>query len=647
MGVATMRVPTVFFAIDRFSSVVDRMTRRTAAFGQTAQAAAMRTSRQFNSAGNAMLGAGIGIATGLGYAVNEAVKFEKAMANVDTTIDSTPELIKAMGDSVLEMSKRLPVPISQLTDALYDVVSAGIASKHSMLVLEQSSKLAVAGLGTAQEGVDVITSSLNAFNISASESASVANMVFKAVKYGKTTVSGLAESFGSSAALIKNSNVSLTEYLATTATLTTTGMTASRAQTQVASAVTALIKPSKAMQAILDSLGAKSIPMFIKKNGGLVNTMKLVSDRANKMGILTSKAFGRKEGFSAMLSLLGPLKEKYLEVMGDMVGGTDSMTQAFEKQQKTVSAGVQRMKNSMTVLAIKIGEELMPRVNDFIDRMTPVVDGITGWMKLNKGLATTLFNITMGLLIFGAVAKVGAFLFFGLAKIIQFGTFVMETATAATALYEGVMLTAALSGQGLTVVLFEMAAAFLAAAWPVLLIVAALGLLTYAMFDSATATGDLVDKHVGALDRKNAAWQKSTKVQEMELQKQKQLMETHNPDVMKGAKAGMPMVSDILKRTKAAEIQNSKLPKNQQLSHDALMYQIKSGDYNFEDKSIGKPKNLAGSNKSDVQSVMSAMNKKGGALTINIKDPGKNIESVDESNLSGIPVKTTSNKGQR
>src|ERR1043165_9544552 len=108
MGVAIMRVPTVFYAIDRFSSVVDRMTRRTAAFGQTAQAAAMRTSRQFNSAGNAMLGAGIGIATGLGYAVNEAVKFEKAMANVDTTIDSTPELIKAMGDSVLEMSKRLP-----------------------------------------------------------------------------------------------------------------------------------------------------------------------------------------------------------------------------------------------------------------------------------------------------------------------------------------------------------------------------------------------------------------------------------------------------------------------------------------------------------------------------------------------------------
>jgi len=51
MGVATMRVPTVFTAVDRFSGVVSKMTATTAAFGRIAEAAAMRTSRRFNSAG--------------------------------------------------------------------------------------------------------------------------------------------------------------------------------------------------------------------------------------------------------------------------------------------------------------------------------------------------------------------------------------------------------------------------------------------------------------------------------------------------------------------------------------------------------------------------------------------------------------------
>ena len=248
-----MKVPTIFTAVDRFSHVVDRMSKSASAFGATAQASAMRTSRVLSSAGTSMLTAGVVMATGIGYAVNEAAKFEKSMSNVSTTIDSTPELMKSMSDSVLNMAKKLPVPISQLTEALYDVVSAGIDDKDSMFVLEQSARLGMAGLGTSTEGVDIITSSLNAFNIKASESAKVANMVFKAVKYGKTTVSGIAESFGNNAALMKNSNVTLEEYLAGTATLTTSGMSASRAQTQFASAVTAMIKPNTLMKKIFNS----------------------------------------------------------------------------------------------------------------------------------------------------------------------------------------------------------------------------------------------------------------------------------------------------------------------------------------------------------------------------------------------------------
>jgi len=657
MGVATMRVPTIFTAVDRFSGVVSKMTATTAAFGRTAEAAAMRTSRRFNAAGTTMLYTGAAIATGLGYAVNEAVKFEKAMATVSTTIDNTtPEMMRKMGEEVLDMSKRIPKPISELTTALYDVVSAGIDAKFAMTVLGASGRLAVAGLGTTQEGVDVLTSSINSFNVSAGDSEKIANMVFKAVKYGKTTVSQLAESFGSSSALVKNANVTLAEYLATTAVLTTTGMTASRAQTQVSSAVTALIKPSKSMQAILDSLGAKSIPEFIKKNGGLVKTLEIVSKRADEMGILTSKAFGRKEGFSAMLSLLGPLRSKYEEVIKDMVGNTDTLSESFEKQQKTTAAGFQRMKNSITVLAIKIGDELLPRINGFIDRLTPTIDGITGWMKKNDGLATTLLNVSIALLVLGAVAKVGAFLFYGLAKAIQFVTFVTEVVAAVTAFYEGVMLTAALTGQGLAVVMWECAAAFLATAWPVLVIVAALGLLTYAMFDTIGSTDELISKQVSGLDKTNKAWENSTKIQARELQKQKQLMETHNPNMGKtpinASIAGILAQNRQDQAAKAARI--SAVPM-QTLSKTQPIFNAQGKAVpvtnvygsQLNEAASGTPKNLAGSKQLNVDSLMKDFGGKKGELTLNIKDPGKMVESIDESNSGGIPVKVTKTGGNR
>ena len=659
MAVATMKVPTIFYAVDRFSDVVSKMTRKTAAFGETAQAAAMRSSRAFNSAGTNMLSAGVGMAVGIGYAVNEAVKFEKAMANVDTTIDSFPGQIKAMGNSVLEMAKTMPVPISQLTEALYDVVSAGIESKDAMMVLKSSSKLGVAGLGTAKDGVDVITSSLNAFNIKATESEKVANMVFKAVKYGKTTVSGIAESFGSSAALVKNSNVSLEEYLATTATLTTTGMTASRAQTQVSSAVTALVKPSGTMSKIFARLGVKDVPKWIKANGGLVNSMRIVRDEADKMGVLTSKAFGRKEGFSAMLSLLGPLAEKFKLVYGDMTGNVNSLDSAFEKQQKTVSAGVQRMTNKLTVLAIKIGEEVMPRVNGFVNSISGMTDSVLGFVKRNEGFITFLLNVTLTLLALGAAAKVGAFLFYGLSKAIA-------VVSAVTKSYTFISTLAALANVGLgtatlsaTGAMWKFVAAELAALAPLGLVIGALGVLAIAYKVVSDATRKTMYTTVDSYKKSDATIKYSTIVMQSEFDKQFNLMKAQRDrvDAFNGKAVNVGNIGlqkngfYNLGTPTAMGLKDSKTPfLDEQIKRRPVGSFDKFKDWGSfipgmsgqENSNVAKPKNLAGKSETKY-----SLPKIGGELKITVTSADGSKADVDSSQVFGIPVNLKPNQGSK
>lgn len=656
MGVATMKVPTIFTAIDRFSSVVDKMTKKTANFGAVAQASAMRTSRKFNEAGNSMLASGTVMAGGIGIAVNEAMKFEKSMANVSTTIDSTPASMRKMSTEVMNMAKKTPIPISQLTDALYDVVSAGIEAKDSMVVLDASSRLGVAGLGTAKEGVDVITSSLNSFNIKAEESERVANMVFKAVKYGKTTVSGLAESFGSSSALIKNSNVSLEEYLATTAVLTTTGMTASRAQTQVASATTALIKPSKAMSKILDSLGAKDIPEFIKQNGGLVKTMKLVSDRANKMGILTSKAFGRKEGYSAMLSLLGSLNGKFNEVMLDMTGNVDTLSEAFNKQKATASASFELLKNNATILAVKIGNQLLPKINAFAQRLIHIIDKLSNWAERNSWLINTILKVTVVLLALGAAAKIGSFIFFGLAKAIQFVNYVTKTASVVTGIYEGVMLTAALSGKGLVVVIGELAVATLATVAPFLLVAAAIGGLIYVLSDTDKSMERFTRKRLENLDKGNSAWKKSTSVMRDELNKQNSLL--NRPKNIVGIEAYTHKVNADINNLydKPVELPNIptlqggfKMPTSSSAASSPLNVLSKSSktergmqQHNALFGMDKTPKNLAGNDNQTISGKQAMGTNNVLKVLVDTKN-GAQAE-IDDSQMKGISVITTSSK---
>lgn len=657
MGLAAMRVPTVFTAVDRFSDVVSRMTGKATAFGRSAEAAAMRTSRRFNDAGTSMLSSGAGMAVGIGLAVNEAVKFEKAMANVSTTIDSTPELMKQMSDSVLEMATRVPVPISQLTDALYDVVSAGIDAKDSMFVLEQSSKLGVAGLGTAKEGVDIITSSLNSFNIKATESANVANMVFKAVKYGKTTVSQLAESFGSSSALIKNSNVSLEEYLATTAVLTTTGMTASRAQTQIASAVTALIKPSGTMSKIFNKLGVKDVPAWIKNNGSLVKSLQIVRDEGEKMGLLSSKAFGRKEGFSAMLSLLGPLAEKYKLVMGDIVGGTDSMTEAVEKQQKTFSAQFQIMKSKVTKLAITIGNELLPRISGFIDTISPIISGITSWSHENKWLANTILSLTVGLLGLGALAKVGAVLFYGLSKalmvvntVLRAHQFLLLYATIANTTYSGAVMVAVRT-------LKSMAIAQLAALGPIALVVGALGVLAIAYKMVSDATRKTMYSNVESYKRSDATIKYSTVVMQSEFDKQYNAMvaQKNRVDELNGKSVNVSNIG--LQKNGYYNLSNnhdftkdSKTPFLDQQNKNAPSFSFlkKVSQYGVLTPSFGNVsqdvKNTAGNlaGKSDNKF---SLPKIGGELKVTVESKDGSKVNVDSSKSYGLSASTTSTTG--
>jgi TP901 family phage tail tape measure protein len=656
MGVAAMKVPTIFLAVDRFSDVVTRMTAKTSAFGATAEAAAMRTSRSFNRAGTNMLGAGVGMAVGIGYAVNEAVKFEKAMANVSTTIDSTPQLMKQMSNSVLDMSKKIPVPISQLTEALYDVVSAGIDARYSMIVLKQSALLGVSGLGTTKEAVDVITSSLNSFNLKATESSKVANMVFKAVKYGKTTVSGIAESFGSSSALIKNSNVSLAEYLATTAVLSTTGMTASRAQTQISSAVTALIKPSGTMSKIFQKLGVKDVPAWIKSNGSLVKSLQIVRDEGERMGLLSSKAFGRKEGFSAMLSLLGPLAEKYKVVMNDIVGGTDSMTDAVAKQQATLAAKIQLMKNNLTILAIRVGDVLIPRIKDLVDSILPVVQSVTVWAQRNKGFANTLMTIAKWLLIIGVASKVLGVLFYGVSKAIAVASMAMRA-------YTFVSTLAALSNVSLGKAIVNMVAAIGVGSAPVLGFtalflaqVAALGLVVY-MFNKTRQTvanfGNqnalhlkLVTGNYETMEQRiaasNARIVENMKKFKMDLKSVEKTGKT-----IAELEAGRIAKTISFAKAKTITDNTTKVAASTKVAAQRIFVAPKAmndTDTSFNEiMATGRFKNLAGT-----QSVNTSQNNTlGGTLKLEITTPNGVSTNVDDKEIKGIKIVLKENQGNR
>lgn len=394
MGKYTLK--TEFTAVDKFSSKVEKMARKAeTGFARIARSAEKVSQKAFTMGRNTAI-ATAAMAAPLVYAGKQAVAFEEKMSNVSTLIDETKENMQDMGNEVLNLAKKLPVPIEELTTSLYDVRSAGIEAGDAMNVLEQSSKLSVAGLGSVKEATDFVTSAMNTFKSENLTAAEAANIAFASVKGGKTTISELAQSFGNTAASIEEIGIKYGDFQAATTALTTTGQKASVAQTKLKASISKLNNPTKEMTMLFDKLGVKTGKELIGNSENLVDAFQKMDKASKASGINMAKAWGSSDARDAFVSLIGATNDAYKKATKDMAGNASLLDTAFKKQSETSKASMQKIKNNAEVLAVKLGSKLLPIISKITDSLTPLVDKITNWIDKNPKLATTITKVAVG-----------------------------------------------------------------------------------------------------------------------------------------------------------------------------------------------------------------------------------------------------------
>lgn len=360
--------------------------------------------------------------------VYAAANFEAQMNNVATLIDTTAENMGAMRQQVLDISSRVPVALQDLTGALYDVRSAGIDAGDAMSVLEGSARLAIAGLGTTKEAVDLVTSSINAFNLESEDQARIYDIIFKAVQNGKTTIAELAQGFGAVAGTVANANIEFDEYFAAVAALTTTGLPAAQAHTQIKAAIAGVTRETKESKEVFRKLGAESFSDLVEKSGGMVNAFQLISEVLGGNDAAIIKLFGSVEAYNAVIALTGNQNEAYLATLHDMREGANAVDEAFRIQAAGFNSQLRLMGNQASQLGIIIGNQLLPVLIDVLGELRPIVQAMADWMQANPELTQTIvlavgallaMNVAMRLLQFAIagirlplIGLVGSFLKF-------------------------------------------------------------------------------------------------------------------------------------------------------------------------------------------------------------------------------------------
>ena len=329
------------------------------------------------------------ITAGLGFASFRAIKnaivdvseFEQSMSNISTLIDTNTESLESMTNEVLRMSKEIPFSAKELSEGLYQIRSAGISAEDSMNILYKSSKLAVAGLSSISEAVNISTSAINSWKLTGGDANNIFNSLFLAVKNGKTTVSELSKGFGQVAGLASNAGIGLNEFLSATSALTTTGQSASIAYTQLRASINSIQAPTEEMKKLFDKAGISSGQLELKNNG-LVETMKKINGVANGNAESLKKAYGSVEAMNAGISLADNLYQQFTDTLNEMNTDTEALGKAFEKQSETIQNQTKLIGNKFFVLKQKAVQAFGPMINYLMDAVGNFLDWFMGGMKL-------------------------------------------------------------------------------------------------------------------------------------------------------------------------------------------------------------------------------------------------------------------------
>ncbi len=413
MAANNIQLNLILKAVDGMSVVVKSACYQSDSAFEKMNRSLEDTAGKFETAGKKAAVFGGAVLAASAVNLKTAGDFEAQMNNVSTLIDTNSENLKNMGNEVLKIGQNSPKALSDLTEGLYSIRSAGIEANQQFRVLSGSQMLSVAGLSTTAEAVDLATSAINAFNLKGREADGIYDMFFKVVKYGKTNISEFAQGFGGTAGVVASANIQLDEYSAAVAALTTSGLKASIAHTQLKAAIAGLSRGSKEQMAVFQKYGVKSFSQLVEVSGGMVNAFNRINRAVGGNQARLINLLGSVEAYNAVLSLTGANNKTYLQTLSDMRSGVDSLSEAYEKQTDGLNNRLLIMKNQAQILSIKLGTGLIPVVkaaggafahlNSILDK---IPDGFVNFISITgAGVGALSLLGGTGLMVAGSMIR--------------------------------------------------------------------------------------------------------------------------------------------------------------------------------------------------------------------------------------------------
>ena len=314
-----------------------------------------------------------GVAVGAAAAVAAvAVQGTKALVDFDTGIREvftllpgiTDEARRGMEADVLAFAKSAGVIPGEVLPALYQAISAGVPEDNVFSFMETANKAAVGGITDLETAVDGITGVVNSYGIDVISAAEASDLMFTAVKAGKTDFGQLSSSLFQVLPTAAALGVGFGDVTAAMASMTKQNIPTRVATTQLRQLLVELSKDGGKASEAFKELSGQTFADFVAGGGDVADALEIMSESAADNEVALQDMFGSVEAGQAAIALAGPNMELFranLGEMGESAGATDA---AFEEMDEGLARTWEKIKVNAQVGILQAAQFIFDKLKE-------------------------------------------------------------------------------------------------------------------------------------------------------------------------------------------------------------------------------------------------------------------------------------------
>lgn len=321
--------------------------------------------------------------------------FETGMAEVFTLLPGmTQGAMASMSNDVLAFSSDVGRVSDEVIPALYQAISAGVPQDSVFDFLTVASDAALGGVTDLETAVDGITSVVNAYGEEMLTAGEASDLMFTAVRGGKTTFEELSASLFNVIPTAASVGVEFGNITAALATMTAQGVPTSVATTQLRQLLVELASAGTDVADAFEEAAGMGFPAFIEQGGNLYDALQLIDGVAADMGVSIRDLFGSVEAGSAALALTGNNATTFAEKLDDAANSAGATEEAAATMEGTLARQEAKLEAVTEALKTQIGEGLRPAASAWISLKTAIIEALLGPITMGNEMNAANIAVT-------------------------------------------------------------------------------------------------------------------------------------------------------------------------------------------------------------------------------------------------------------